>query len=86
MTRLSDFERRFALDAWLPWDRRALARAHRTGLPLAGARPRGAYARALARLLDDLFLPVAPAPRERKLRLMPPRPRDAEQTEEVALT
>ena len=79
-------ERRFALDAWLPWDRRALARAQRTGLPLAGARRRGAYARALVRLLDDLFLPVAPAPRERKLRLMPPRPRDAEQTEEVALT
>lgn len=79
-------ERRFALDAWLPWDRRALARAQRTGLPLAGARRRGAYARALVRLLDDLFLPVVPAPRERKLRLMPPRPRDAEQTEEVALT
>jgi len=79
-------ERRFALDAWLPWDRRALARAQRTGLPLAGTRRRGAYARALVRLLDDLFLPVVPAPRERKLRLMPPRPRDAEQTEEVALT
>jgi Flp pilus assembly CpaE family ATPase len=79
-------ERRFALDAWLPWDRRALARAQRTGLPLAGARPRGAYARALARLLDDLFLPVVPAPRQRKLRLVPPRPRDSEHTEEVALT
>ena len=26
-------ERRFALDAWLPWDGRALARALRTGLP-----------------------------------------------------
>lgn len=82
-TQLAD--RRLALDAWLPWDRRALARAQRTGLPLAGARPRGAYARALARLLDDVFLPVAPAPRERKLRLVPPRPRDSEHTEEVAL-
>jgi Flp pilus assembly CpaE family ATPase len=79
-------ERRFALDAWLPWDRRALARAQRTGLPLARARPRGAYTRALARLLDDLFLPVAPAPRERKLRLVPPRPRGSEHAEEVALT
>lgn len=79
-------ERRFALDAWLPWDRRALARAQRTGLPLAGARRRGVYARAVARLLDDLFLPVVPAPRERKLRLVPPRPRDGEHTEEVALT
>src|SRR5206468_7958024 len=68
-------ERRFALDAWLPWDGRALARAQRTGLTVAGARRRGAYARALARLLDELFLPVAPAPRDRKLRLLPPPPR-----------
>ena len=79
-------ERRLALDAWLPWDRRALARAHRTGLPLSRARRRGAYARALVRMLDDLFLPVAPAPRERKLRLVPPRPRASEHTEEIALS
>lgn len=78
-------ERRFAPDAWLPWDGRALARAQRTGLPLARARRRGAYARALARLLDELFLPVAPAPRERKLRLVPPQPREIEVEEEVAL-
>jgi Flp pilus assembly CpaE family ATPase len=78
-------ERRFALDAWLPWDGRALARAQRLGLPLARARRRGPYARALARLLEQLFLPVAPAPRERKLRLMPPRTRDIEVEEEVAL-
>jgi Flp pilus assembly CpaE family ATPase len=65
-------ERRFALDGWLPWDGRALARARRIGLPLAAARRRGGYAGALARLLDELFLPVAPAPRERKLRLIPP--------------
>jgi len=83
-------ERRFALDAWLPWDGRALARARRTGLPLARARRRGRYARALASLLDELFLPVAPAPRERKLRLVPPRPGAVRQVrvageEEVAL-
>ena len=66
-------ERRFALDAVLPWDGRALARAQRTGLPLARARRRGAYARRLARLLDQLFLPVVPTPRERKLLLVPPR-------------
>jgi hypothetical protein len=42
-------ERRFAPDAWLPWDARALARAQRTGLPLASARRRGGYARAHAR-------------------------------------
>jgi Flp pilus assembly CpaE family ATPase len=78
-------ERRFALDAWLPWDGRALSRAQRTGLPLAAARRRGPYARALARLLDELFLPLVPAPRERKLRLVPPRRRE-EKPEEVALT
>ena len=78
-------ERGFALDAWLPWDGRALARAQRTGVPLAAARPRGPYARAHRRLLDELFLPVAPAPRERKLRLVPPAPRDEEAEEEVAL-
>ena len=78
-------ERRFALDAWLPWDGRALARAQRLGLPLARVRRRGPYARALARLLEQLFLPVAPAPRERKLRLVPPRPRELEAEEEVAL-
>ncbi|HEU6443756.1 MAG TPA: hypothetical protein VFL61_01725 [Gaiellaceae bacterium] len=79
-------ERRFALDAWLPWDGRALARAKRTGLPLARARRRGSYARALTRLLEQLFLPVAPAPRERKLRLVPPGARETEALEEgVAL-
>ncbi len=78
-------ERRFALDAWLPWDGRALGRAQRTGLPLAAARRRGPYARALARLLDDLFLPLVPAPRDRKLRLVPPQRRE-EKPEEVALT
>jgi Flp pilus assembly CpaE family ATPase len=84
-------ERRFALDAWLPWDGRALARARRTGLPLARARRRGGYARALARLLAELFLPVVPAPRARKLRLIPPPTEAAEhvqlaeEEEEVAL-
>jgi Flp pilus assembly CpaE family ATPase len=81
-------ERRFALDAWLPWDGRALARALRLGQPLARARRRGAYARALVRLLEQLFLPVAPAPRERKLRLVPPQPHGAEavyEEQEVAL-
>jgi hypothetical protein len=76
-------ERRFALDAWLAWDGRALARARRTGIPLAAARGRGRYARALTRLLDELFLPVAPEPRGRKLRLAPP-PLEDEAHEEVA--
>jgi Flp pilus assembly CpaE family ATPase len=76
-------ERRFALDGWLPWDGRALARARRTGLPLAAARRRGGYARALSQLLDEFFLPVAPEPRERKLRLVPPLPRPHAAAEEA---
>ncbi len=76
-------ERRFALDARLSWDGRALARSRRTGLPLSRARPRGAYAGALGRLLDELFLPIAPAPRDRKLRLIPPEPHE-EVEQEVA--
>jgi Flp pilus assembly CpaE family ATPase len=76
-------ERGLALDAALPWDGRALAKATRAGLPLAIAHPRGRYTRSLTRLLDQLFLPVAPEPRERKRMLIPPAPK--EQTEEVAL-
>lgn len=62
-------ELRLAVDAWLPYDRRALARAQQTGLPFALARPRGPYARALKRLLGELLLPARPVPRERKTRL-----------------
>ena len=76
-------ERGLALDAALPWDGRALAKATRAGLPLAIAHPRGRYARTLTRLLEQLFLPVAPEPRERKRMLTPPAPRAAD--EEVAL-
>jgi Flp pilus assembly CpaE family ATPase len=76
-------ERGLALDAALPWDGRALAKATRAGLPLAIAHPRGRYTRTLTRLLEQLFLPVAPEPRERKRMLTPPAPK--EQTEEVAL-
>jgi len=75
-------ERGLALDALLPFDLRALRQAERRGLPLATARRRGRYARALSRLLDQLFLPAAVArPRERKLRLalpIPTHPRDEE--------
>ena len=76
-------EHGLALDASLPWDGRALAKATRAGLPLAVARPRGRYARTLARLLEQLFLPVAPEPRERKRMLVPPPAK--RQEEEVAL-
>jgi Flp pilus assembly CpaE family ATPase len=76
-------ERGLALDAALPWDARGLAKATRAGLPLAIAHPHGRYARTLTRLLEQLFLPVAPEPRERKRMLVPPQPK--QQTEEVAL-
>jgi hypothetical protein len=78
-------ERRFALDAWLPWDRRALKRSQRTGMAIALARARGPYARALTQLLEALFLPVAPSPRTRKLRLVPPLPHEQQPIEEEAL-
>jgi MinD-like ATPase involved in chromosome partitioning or flagellar assembly len=67
-------ERGLALDASLPFDGRALQRAERRALPLAHARPRSAYARALRSLLDQLFLPsVVAKARERKLRLPLPQ-------------
>lgn len=72
-------ERELAADTWLPWDDRALRRATADGLPLAVARPRGAYARGLARFLDELFLPTTPAARERKRKLPPPTAREDEE-------
>jgi hypothetical protein len=66
-------ERGLAIDATLPFDARTLRRAERQGCPLALARRRGAYARATARLLDQLFLPTTVAkPRQRKVRLPQP--------------
>lgn len=81
--------RGLTVDAWLAWDQRALTRAQRHGAPLAFARPRGSYARALTRLLDDLFLPAAaPSAQTRKQRMSPPGtppPADREDQQEVAL-
>jgi Flp pilus assembly CpaE family ATPase len=62
-------ELRLAIDAWLPYDARAATRARRSGTPLALARRRGRYARALRALLDELLVPSQPVPRERKTRL-----------------
>jgi hypothetical protein len=63
-------ERGIGVDTWLPWDRRALVQAQRRALPIASARPRGPYRRALVQLLDELFLPTAPVTRARR-RLAP---------------
>ncbi len=73
-------ELRLAVDAWLPYDARAATRARRTGAPLALARPRGRYARALRSLIEQLFLPSQPVPRERKLRLPISLPATAQTT------
>jgi hypothetical protein len=82
-------ELRLAVDAWLPYDARAATRARRTGMPLALARRRGRYARALQGLLDELLLPSQPVPRERKTRLPVPTPvaaaSEPASDEEVAL-
>ena len=81
-------ELRLAVDAWLPYDARAATRARRSGSPLALARRRGRYTRALRGLLDELLLPSQPVPRERKTRLPIPTPVAAPEPtpdEEVAL-
>jgi hypothetical protein len=84
-------ELRLAVDAWLPYDARAATRARRSGSPVAIARTRGLYARALRALLDELLLPTQPVPRERKTRLSvaipsaAPTVTAAQADEEVAL-
>jgi len=84
-------ELRLAVDAWLPYDARAATRARRSGSPLAIARTRGRYARAVRGLLDELLLPTQPVPRERKTRLpvavpsAAPTVSGAQADEEVAL-
>jgi|GEM_PF-2268489 MinD-like ATPase involved in chromosome partitioning or flagellar assembly len=66
------------VDAWLAWDARGARRAQRRGLPIALARRHGRYARALAGLLDELFLPneasASPRTKRRKRRLAVPSP------------
>ena len=81
-------ERGVTVDAWLPWDDRGLKRAQRGGTPLAVARGRGGYARALSGLLDELFLPAStsmPTPKRRKRRLSAPGHPQQAREEEVAL-
>lgn len=75
-------ERELMVDAWLAWDERGQRRAERRGKPLALARPRSAYARALTGLLDELFLPATnPKARRRRRRL--PAPASPEREEVI---
>jgi MinD-like ATPase involved in chromosome partitioning or flagellar assembly len=59
------------VDAWLPWDEKALRASARLGTPLAVARARGHYARALRGLVGGVLLPSEPQPVARKRRLRP---------------
>lgn len=73
-------ERGVTVDAWLPWDARAATQAQRRGTPLATARKRSGYTRALTGLLDELFLPApAPTPKARKHRLAAPHQKTHEE-------
>jgi Flp pilus assembly CpaE family ATPase len=63
-----------AVDGWLPYDRRALARARKSGLPLALARRHSPYTHALSQLLDMLFIADQPVTRRRQYTLRVPAP------------
>jgi Flp pilus assembly CpaE family ATPase len=78
-------ERGLSVDAWLPWDARGARRAEQQGQPIALARQRGPYARAVNRLLDELFVAAASAPKakRRKRRLPRPVPTAAGERDEV---
>jgi Flp pilus assembly CpaE family ATPase len=67
---------RFGLvvDAWLPFDGKALRASTRLGVPLAAARPKGPYASALRELVSAVLLPSTPQPLARKRRLRPAAP------------
>jgi Flp pilus assembly CpaE family ATPase len=59
------------VDAWLPWDAKALRASVRLGVPLALARSRGNYAERLERLADSVLVPTTAQPLTRKQRLRP---------------
>ena len=81
-------ERELAVDAWLPWDARALRASVRLGLPLAIARPRGRYAKAVRQLVDSLLVPTStaqPLTSKRRLSRSEVEAHEAEPVREVAL-
>lgn len=75
-------DRELMVDGWLAWDQRGQRRAEDRGKPLALARPKGAYTRALTGLLDELFLP-ATSPKARRRRRRLPAPTVSGEREEV---
>jgi MinD-like ATPase involved in chromosome partitioning or flagellar assembly len=73
-------DRQLRVDAWLPWEARSARAALRVGLPLALARPRSRYARAVRRLVESML--VAPSEPVKALDTGPAGPAQAR---EVAL-
>lgn len=71
------------VDAWLPWDARALRASVRLGLPLTVARARGSYAKALQRLVESVLVPTTAQPLTRKWRLRPAAAEAVLETEAV---
>lgn len=67
-------DRGLAVDAWLPWDARGAKRAAQQGRPIALAHRRGAYARIVGNLLDELFVAATAAPRAKRRRRRLPTP------------
>lgn len=78
-------ERELTVDAWLPWDARALQASLRLGLPLALARRRGRYAKAVRRLLDAIVASTVEQAREPESEETVDIPAAAEAVAEVAL-
>jgi hypothetical protein len=78
-------EPQLSFDDWLPWDGRALGRPSRTDVPRTLARRQGAYARAVGRLLDEMFVLVRPSQRSRRLRVAVAVAPVAQEEEEVEL-
>jgi hypothetical protein len=78
-------ERELAVDIWLPWDAGALRASLRLGLPLAVARRRGRYARAVERLLDATVAPSGEDAPEPEPDDVVQAPATAEAVAEVAL-
>jgi hypothetical protein len=78
-------EQGLSVDAWLPWDARALRASARLGVPLALARPRGRYAKTLQRFIESVLVSTTPQPITRRHRLRPQEPSETRALREVAL-
>ena len=67
-------DRGLAVDAWLPWDARGAKRAAQQGRPIVLAHRRGAYARTVRNVLDELFVTATAAPQAKRRKRRLPTP------------